>query len=426
MNRTLLTASITIATTLSLGLAQGQDGLPLPENDRALERELTERVRAAYEAESFEARNRASAEAIKHEVALEANRALGFTGGHRQAEIERIVGAATLKAGQAFNGGGGASAAGGIALRALGPTLQQVEPGLEQLPRVAARTAEAAVSRSTIDDVARIVARDLGLKEPPLRGHQLIETIDRVVPEKDYFRKDIPNLRVRRPGQRPLNEQELRTLGLGTRLANATWKAGQVHRAFEAGNLERITPAPGSPWSTFDTHKRALYQHAWNEYYDKAWEHYDRNARVPEGRGGGIDGSIRASAQRIAFARVVFEVWKDVIELKKAVAESRANPEARARHLEERAAFQRQLAEERAAELRGLSVPQLVARAKARGLDVQPGMSKAEIVARLSGSKAGEAGTVKASAAKAEGKGFAEMLDRVGQRARGKGGRRGR
>lgn len=393
-------ARAALAAALTLTVAHAQDGLDpraaaTGVNDQRLERALVEQTQQAYQAESFAARNALGSQAVTAEASALAGRAAGISDPVRQAELERLFRVATRQAGEAFQPAFTAAGApiaaqetayraamgeaGGIAFRALGPALQLIEPSLANDPTRAAELAEAAIARASIHDVARLVAQDLKLGEPPLRGEALVERIDRVVPHEDYFRSAIDEFRLRAPTT-PLDAQELRTLGTATRLANGTWKAGQVHRAAWEGTPKRITPGAQSPFNTFDALKTRMFE---STFQSETARIEAAAARSPRGE---VAASIvHQAATEGAFARVVFEVWKDVIELRKACAVSRSTPAQVATHEAARQEFQRRLASDRAAELSGLSIGQLLARGRALGVELEPGLTKAELLARLGG-----------------------------------------
>lgn len=378
-----------LAATLSLTVAYGQDEdlIRRAPANRVFERQLIEQTREAYEATSFEARNALGSQAVSGE----ATALIGRVGESGVAELERVFRLATQQAGQAFQPAftpdgqpikaneaayeQAMSEARGVALRALGPPLELAVGGLAQEPGGATEVAERAVAQGSIHDLAKIVAYDLRLREVPLGGERLIEWIDFVVPESDPYRQrgEIDKLRVEATAT-PLDFAGLITLSIGSRLTHSTRKVGLVHRAAWEGTPRHVTPGPQSPLDTYDALMIRLFSSAYAAERTRLETQAERT--FP-------DVVIKTAATEAAFARVVFEAWKDVLELKQAYAESRLSEASLAAHERARGAFNQRLSADRAAELRGLSTPQLLARARVRRIELEPGMTRAEILARL-------------------------------------------
>ena len=98
------------------------------------------------------------------------------------------------------------------------------------------------------------------------------------------------NAKTREGGAQPLDTKGQDSLEMGLRLANATWKSGQVHRAAWEGNDGRINPEKRVAYNPYDVLKT-------NMFNDELGKTKDPN---------------------LAFGRVVFEVYKDLIQLQDA------------------------------------------------------------------------------------------------------------
>jgi hypothetical protein len=157
---------------------------------------------------------------------------------------------------------------------------------------------ERIVKDARLEDVAQIVANDLGLPADvtQMGGAELKQMIDDVVPQDDYFRKEIDGMALRSQDDLPLGGEDRKVLSMGIRLANATWKAGQVHRAAWEGNDGRINPEKRTAFNTFDALKVNMFEQT-------------------------TGGDTSVKAQKEGFARVVFEVYKDLIQLQKAAGD---------------------------------------------------------------------------------------------------------
>lgn len=162
-------------------------------------------------------------------------------------------------------------AAGGIALDAL----RELDP-----------QAVAVIRGANLGDIAALVARDLGVDAAVL-GQNLKTTLaglKETALKDDYYKALLDT---------PLNDKAsldaagLNTLALAVRMANCTWRSGQVHRAAWEGNDSRIDP----------TKRGGVY----NPFDFLVAEKFHANG-----------GDTKA------FALTVFEIYKDLDKLKRA------------------------------------------------------------------------------------------------------------
>lgn len=151
------------------------------------------------------------------------------------------------------------------------------------------------VERATFNDALGVAGSILVQRfvhpEPETVKRVLTETVD----ETDFFRDRIDDLSLRQPSPEsaldPVDWDRLEALEFSVRLANATWKAGQVHRAVWEGNTSRIDPVQREAFNPYDLLLRLQY--------DRLLE-----AGRPADE---------------ALIRVAFEVYKDIELLKQAV-----------------------------------------------------------------------------------------------------------
>ena len=249
---------------------------------------LVDTAHRALRAPSFDERNAMHADGVAHESSVLAARSAGLDGSARP-RIFKVFQSAALRAGAEFKeGGGGASAAGPIAFKAMPELLHTVEGGTGPLTSTQRRSLQRRVARivhkANIDDIASIVAADLGIKVP-LSGHDLVAKIAEVTSPDDYFHSAIKDIPV--SDGPALKEKESSVLNLGIRTANVTWKSGQVHRAADGGDVSRVDPSKrDGVYNPYDVLKADAYNSG------------------PDAQAG--------------FAKAVFQVYKDLIELKKA------------------------------------------------------------------------------------------------------------
>jgi hypothetical protein len=270
---------------------------------------LVAAAKTALAAPTFDARNQGHADAVGKEGALLAAHALGMS----MDLLGPLFKDAAVKAGEAFKGAFTASgekipeqekdvfkpamsAAGGIAYEAL-KTLD--------------KNAGKIVDRANINDLTKIVAGQLGY-ETKLSGEavkDLITGMKDTLLKDDYFKDKIdiiPLSLSSMTGGKDLNDKELGTLELGIRLANTTWKSGQVHRAAWEGNDGRVNPEVRTAYNPFDQLKGQMF----NETFAALTK----------------DGMPPAQAKDMAFARVVFEIYKDLDQIEGARAKERPMP----------------------------------------------------------------------------------------------------
>jgi hypothetical protein len=195
------------------------------------------------------------------------------------------------------------------------------------------------VERTSLEDIAQVMSQDLGLRIK-LTAEQMTGYLKQLGLESDWAWKDFTAFPQTGPQGKNLDAAGLRDLRWGIRLANATWKAGQVHRAVwekevdgvgrdgeDANKTPRIDVSRlGGNYGVFDlrmlsVHKSAAY---------KAYEAFDLSRpalyrQTYHNVLAQLKGSLsRREAKRMAreagLARVVYEVFKDVGELKRAAA----------------------------------------------------------------------------------------------------------
>lgn len=293
------------------------NSISVNETAKTLAVTLETKTRAALAAPSFEQRNLLNAEVIAMESAVLAASAADVKDPAKVGELYKLFFAAAYEAGAAFRPAftedgkkstaadadtrrtAAQSAAGGVAFRAL-PQLFSLVAGT---PADQAKAEATRIIRgASVEDVASIASGDLGLNVFPSAA-KIAETLKAVVSPDDYFFKELDKLENR--------DSDHALLNLGVRLANVTWKAGQVHRAAWEGTDRRINPKAGDRLAVFnpyDNLKADMYNATFNTELAKA-----------EGEGLPRQKALGRTQER-AFARVVFEIYKDLVELKKAAA----------------------------------------------------------------------------------------------------------
>lgn len=304
-----------LSDVLSLGPFQfGGDGLVgISDVVRNLTELGIERARDSLAAPTFAERNAIASQAVAQESALLAAWAVGAKDYDSAGLIYDIFKKATLEAGElfkpAFNERGekietkqkeykkAMSEAAVIACKYLGELMWVLPPAAQRAnssPEELKKSALDVLRRACVEDVCQAIA----IENFPVSGHQsageMHQAFKEVVDQDDYFYGKIDSMENR------FNEHRFLTLAM--RLANATWRVGQPHRAAWEGNDSRINPsAQGREgmYSPFDVLRAFKYN----------------QTLVTKTRelSGLEDGQQRAHG--LAFTRVVFEFFKDLDQL---------------------------------------------------------------------------------------------------------------
>ena len=171
------------------------------------------------------------------------------------------------------------------------------------------------VKSATLDDMVEIATETLkrwgvlsdesikALNEElrNLSPKEIKRRLGEIIPKDDYFYQQIPDITFRKETnieRCPI--EKIIILDMGIRLANATWKVDQVHRAAWEGSTERIDPTKrGGVFNPYDLLQITKFKKSLEE------------GRSPED----------------AILRVAFELWKDMRELQNAafIEESNSN-----------------------------------------------------------------------------------------------------
>ena len=177
------------------------------------------------------------------------------------------------------------NAAGGIAAKHLG----------DLFPEMSKLEITGILQRATFSETLDLVAmRIAGTSEAVAQvkggsAREIRGTLHAIA-KGDYFEGNIDSMPIK--GRAKFTGDELAVLDMATRLANATWMAGQVHRAAWEGNTGRIDPNVREAFNPYDLLMTTQF-----------------NRQFSEAKGQGLSD---AEARKQAVTRVAFEVWKDV------------------------------------------------------------------------------------------------------------------
>lgn len=280
----------------------------------ALQQYLVENTGMARVLPNFAARNVVMAKTVSDVAVPQLLRALGKQSDSQFRELAHsIAEEAAIQAGTEFRGAfredgqpipeqkaeykRAVNAAGSIALRHLAPLAREIDPAMDE------KEIRATLQATTFEDVVDVALNTLtrtgaldGASSSSLReelrnavtSDGLLQTkLEGLVPAGDYAKSEIPTVRL----GSSLSEQKRQIVEIGMRLANVTWMASQVHRSAYENDPSRIDPEKREGvFNPYDLLKAIQFQ------------------QTAESRGSNVD----------AVLRVAWELWKDILELKKA------------------------------------------------------------------------------------------------------------
>lgn len=154
------------------------------------------------------------------------------------------------------------------------------------------------LKKVTFMDVLRLTARQIGKNLPEGLTPEVIKKSLHRNSQGDYFESQIDSLPY--DDANHLTDDEEKGLDIAVRLANATWKVGQVHRAIKEGNTSRIDPNVREVFNPFDLLKEIQYNRV-------------HAASI------GAD-AYRQVADQDALLKVALEVYKDILQYKPLVS----------------------------------------------------------------------------------------------------------
>ena len=198
---------------------------------------------------------------------------------------------------------------------------------------------EKLLQRVSLEDVAKVFAEDLGLRFS-VTAEEMHTHIQRLVFDKQpvadgkrephWAEPDYEAFRKKPEDGIGLQGSDLRALRWGIRLANATWKSGQIHRAVwekevkGKADYDRILPAKRVMAGNFDVGLAGLFNQQMPEEY-RAYDAFDLSrsvlfretfkAEYARLRGKLTHRIAVRQAQKAALSRVVYELFLDVKEL---------------------------------------------------------------------------------------------------------------
>ncbi len=153
------------------------------------------------------------------------------------------------------------------------------------------------LQKATFDDVVDLTATRLAgtsaaAEKLRAMGESDIKAMLHELAKGDYFESNIDSMPIK--GKAAFSAEEIGILDTATRLANATWMVGQVHRAAWEGTTDRINPTK---------------REAFNPYELLMNVQFDRQSSGAKNKGLSDEEAVK-----LAVARVSFEVWKDVYQ----------------------------------------------------------------------------------------------------------------
>ena len=262
---------------------------PLPQ----IQQYLVSEAQGALKQPTFGSRNTRMANAVGLESSLLAARATGI---ESYAGLTQVFTSASQEAGQEFEG----------AFDQFGKPLSEKKDDYNAAMKNAKNAAyknlpglyEEAGIHIVVDDllrsidfndVIRLTTHNLGIEIPDELTPEYVRQSLHETAKGDYYEGKIDTLPFIDREQRPEDEQK--AIELAARISNASWKAGQVHRAAWEGNDSRIDPT-----------QRERQFNPYDLFLKEQFETFSADHSAKE-----------------AVVRVSFEAYKDIDNLVRAV-----------------------------------------------------------------------------------------------------------
>lgn len=281
----------------------------------SIQKELTEGANSAYKKRSFKKRNSIMAKAVSFEAAKLAAIPYSDLSDTTEKILFDFFLNATRKAGMLFKDSfdsqgnpiknnkakyeNAVKNAGKIALDYLPKVVNEINNYIFSDNKPIDQNAITQIVKSaTFNDMVVIIEKILSrwgiLREKDieqlnineLSPEQIKDKLRNIISNEDYFYGNIENISFAESGQKS-EEEKIKILELAIRLANATWKVGQVHRAAWEENDDRINPKKREVFNPLDL----LIINKFENVFSKT--------------------SSRTDAILIA----AFEIWKDMVQL---------------------------------------------------------------------------------------------------------------
>lgn len=119
---------------------------------------------------------------------------------------------------------------------------------------------EELVKSIDFNDSLAISARVLGLDLTPDLTPEKIRASLHTSMAGDYYEKLVDKLQFADSDKTPRNQDERNAIDLAVRMANATWKTGQVHKSAWQGSDKFIDPEQSEDFNPYETFLRKIYE----------------------------------------------------------------------------------------------------------------------------------------------------------------------
>ena len=276
----------------------GKETRKMPDVKNLQEQLVAEAHRALVEVD-FNSRNEIMTEAVAEETSLLTAESIGKP--EIATELELVFNSACREAGQAFaiafdeRGSKieGTDAEYKVAMAEAGKVAYEHLQKALEVCGLATESVDTLLKEATFDDILRLTAEQL--EEPLPESKDLVpDQIKKSLHKSaagDYYEKKIDSIPFADGISNIEDDDKRKVIDVATRLANATWKVGQVHRSAWEGNDSRIDPNKRDAFNPNDLLKTQLYE-----------------------------GEIaKGLTPEEALIRVAFEVYKDVLQFQKVI-----------------------------------------------------------------------------------------------------------
>lgn len=196
---------------------------------------------------------------------------------------------------------------GGVALDNLPAILKAAEIKMSE------KEINELIEKATFNQILEQIKTEVGAAniDTDLLDANTIKLVLNFIVDEDW-KKDVESISLRDSETQPLTKAEKQVLDLAIRTAHVAWKAAQIHRARVEGDNKRIDSHQSNNFKPIDLLKRDMYIQQ-QEIAKDAGENADKAL-------GKLMTEKNLSPQQVALISTAFEIYKDLGELKKALA----------------------------------------------------------------------------------------------------------
>lgn len=233
---------------------------------------LIEGAQSALRQPTFLAKTQRMARIVGQETSLLAARSIGKPGAADR--LSAVFTSAASVAGNKFQGafnewgrplgakgdGSAAEASYNQAMKDAKVAAYEHLPSLYKAANVEVDNIDELVRGLNFTDALRFTAGVLDVELPPGLTAEEIQRSLHITAAGDYYEKLVDTLPFAEADATPRTDDEVAASDLAIRMANATWKEAQIHKAAWTGNDGIIDPEKNVDFNPYDVHLKTAYE----------------------------------------------------------------------------------------------------------------------------------------------------------------------